>query len=126
MKQQAIAILRRNCERLPFEKIVKNFGDDVEFNEELHGLFRTLFIQMNSNNNLAAITRNLSDYEVFNLEQERHATSNNFILVTGEEGSRYDDQPAMIRDSNKGIQLDTETAGSKATLCSECSKPIGL
>ena len=50
------------------------------------------------------------------MERENFAANNRFLIITGEEGSRWDDTPSSAKTEGD----------SKETLCSECEKPVGL
>lgn len=111
LKTQAVKLLTKNTEHIPYKSLCQNFKDDDEVNLDTNSLFTKIFETMSSQHLQGQIMRSLSEVQKHNLDLEQCKQSNWYVRIAAE-----DEEPP--EDANESYFLQTKVR------CDECGKSI--
>jgi len=117
-RAQAVQILTKNCEHIPYKSICQNFNDEDELDPEVNILFQKIFESMSSNLKQSQIMKSLSEVQKHNLDIESYEFSNQYIRIASE------NDEAGPGEHNQQATVTKRSTAHFSNMCSICGKPI--
>ena len=110
-KTEAIKILTKNTEHIPYKSLCQNFSDADEVDPNTNLLLTKIFETMSSQHLQGQIMRGLSEVQIHNLDLDEVTASNQYVRITGEDDEAPED-------------ADETWFGRTKVRCDECGKGV--